>query len=632
MATGQLATSSIAAGATSIQVRTPIIDDAIADNNETYSLIATRVNGTTINSSVTGTGTILDDNDVTFVSITGDTSVTEGGVANYNLASTATPVTDVIVTFTYTGTANNGTDFTGVASVTIPAGTTTGSFSIPTIDDALGEPLENFTVAINSVTGGSLEDLQIDPVAFEVTTDIIDDDVPKISVNDVIVTEGVEQFAEFTVELSNPTFEVIDFSISAMGITAIGNSVDFGLLGPDELEVFDGTNYVPASSASFAIGQTSIRMRTPIIDDFFAEPTETFEVTVATTGGATCNPSDIGTGTIFDDMADPETVWVTLVGPPSVVEGATTTDYTLELIDPDGMPINAASDVTVTLVYTGVAADGSDFNSVATVDIPAGSSSATFNLPTINDSIFEGTEDIIVTIDVVTGGGFENIAASPSADTVTTLITDAADIPTVSINDVTSVEGTDSFAVFVVEISNPSVEDIDVNLALADVTANGSGVDFGAAGAGNLQVFDGTAWVDATSATISAGDQFVQVRVPIVDDLIDEPTETYTLTVDVTAGTTTNIQVIGTGTIIDDDPAPDVTINDAVATEGDPLVFDVTLSNPSSQDIVLDFAASDVTATAATDYDATAFEFSTDGGVTWIAADQWFGSHDPSRC
>jgi len=610
----------IAALSTSIQVRTPIIDDAIADNNEAYSLVATRVSGTTFNTSATGLGTILDDNDPTLVSISGPASVTEGNSAVYTVSLDSTPVSPVTLTFTYIGTASEGTDYSGVATITIAAGSTTGTVTIPTINDTLGEPLENFTIAIDSATGGSFEDLQIDPTAFNVTTDIIDDDVPEIAINDVIVTEGVEGFAEFTVQLSNPTFEIIDFNISASGVSATGEGVDFGILGLNELEVFNGTTYVPATSASFAIGATTIRLRTPIVDDVLAEPVETFNVTVTTTGGTTSNASDTGLGTIQEDTTDLEVVLVSLVGPSSVVEGATTTDYTLALTDPSGSPINAAQDITVTLLYTGTATDGSDYTSVATVLIPLGSGAETFTLPTINDSFYEGTEDIIITIDSVTGGGFEDIAADPAADTVTTLITDAADIPTVAVNNVTSIEGTDNFAVYTVSLSNPSFEDIDVSLGLASGTALGGGVDFGAAAAGNLQVFNGTGWVDATTATIPAGQSFVQVRTPLVDDPIDEPTENYTLTVDVTAGTTTNIQVIGTGTIIDDDAAPDVTIVDATTTEGDPLVFNVSLTNPSSQPIVLDFAASDATATAATDYNATAFEFSTDGGVTFMPA------------
>src|SRR5437016_3493255 len=73
----------------------------------------------------------------------------------------------------------------------------------------------------------------------------------------------------------------------------------------------------------------------------------------------------------------------------------------------------------------------------------------------------------------------------------------------------------------------------------------------------------------------------------------------------------------GAGTILDDDPAPSVTIGNAAANEGNPLVFNVSLSNPSSAPIVLNLTASGGTATAGTDYSSTNFEYSTDGGLTW---------------
>ena len=520
----------IPAAATSLLVRTPILDDAVVDTGETYSLVATHVSGTTLNSSATGTGTILDDPtpDVTEVEIAGPGSVTEGSSATYTVSIDNVPLTDVTVTFTFAGTAGP-TDYTGVGSVTIPAGSTTATFTIPTIDDTLGEPMENFVVTINSVTGGSLEATLISSTNNSVTTNIIDDDTPVISITDVVVTEGVETHAEFTVELSNPTFEDITFGITTMPNTAMGDGIDFGIPGPNELEVFDGTVWTPLTSTTIAAGTISIRLRTPIQDDVIAESLETFDVTVTTTGGTTLNPSATGTGTIQEDMVEPEIVLVSIAGPPSVVEGATTTPYTISLTH------TPVEDVTVTLTYSGVASDGSDFTGVASIAIPAGTISETFTLPTVNDALFEGNEDIIITIVGVVGGGFESIAPDTTADQVTTLIIDDADTPTISINDVASIEGTDSFAVYTIELSNLSIENIDVALSLNNgagvAGAIGGGTDFGAPGAGNLQVFDGLAWVDATTATIPAGQHTVQVRTPIVNDSIDEPTEDYSLTV-----------------------------------------------------------------------------------------------------
>lgn len=98
--------------------------------------------------------------------------------------------------------------------------------------------------------------------------------------------------------------------------------------------------------------------------------------------------------------------------------------------------------------------------------------------------------------------------------------------------------------------------------------------------------------------------------------------ENYTITAEATEGLeTTPITDTGSTTFtVNDGTAPDVLINNASNTEGNQLVFDVTLSTTSATDIVLDLAAIAGTATAVSDYETTNFEYSTNGGTTWIAA------------
>ena len=43
-------------------------------------------------------------------------------------------------------TAADGSDYTGVASVVIPAGASSASFNVATLQDVIGEGAENFTV------------------------------------------------------------------------------------------------------------------------------------------------------------------------------------------------------------------------------------------------------------------------------------------------------------------------------------------------------------------------------------------------------------------------------------------------------------------------------------------------------
>ena len=61
-------------------------------------------------------------------------------------------------------------------------------------------------------------------------------------------------------------------------------------------------------------------------------------------------------------------------------------------------------------------------------------------------------------------------------------------------------------------------------------------------------------------------------------------------------------------------------VEDAVAFEGDPLFFQVALSFPTNEDILLNMMTIDGTATGGEDFEITDFRYSTDGGDTFIDA------------
>uniref|UniRef100_UPI003CF829B9 immunoglobulin-like domain-containing protein n=1 Tax=Pseudomonas sp. PWP3-1b2 TaxID=2804656 RepID=UPI003CF829B9 len=114
----------------------------------------------------------------TTISITGDTSVTEGGTANYTLTLSNPAQTDVTVTLKYSGTATDGSDFTGVYTVKIPAGASSVPFTIGTIDDKITEPTETIVITIDKTTGGNFENLVVGNGS--VSTNIIDNDAPPV--------------------------------------------------------------------------------------------------------------------------------------------------------------------------------------------------------------------------------------------------------------------------------------------------------------------------------------------------------------------------------------------------------------------------------------------------------------------
>jgi hypothetical protein len=88
----------------------------------------------------------------------GDQTVAEGNTVLFGV--TLDQSTTHAVTFTYStsdGTATAGADYYAAAgSDTIPAGQTSATILVPTIDDSEFEPTETFTFILNSVAGASV--------------------------------------------------------------------------------------------------------------------------------------------------------------------------------------------------------------------------------------------------------------------------------------------------------------------------------------------------------------------------------------------------------------------------------------------------------------------------------------------
>ncbi|NJK42684.1 MAG: hypothetical protein HC937_03185 [Aquincola sp.] len=255
---------------------------------------------------------VTDDSDVTTVSITGPGSVAEGATAAYTVSLTSTAQTAVTVNLTYSGTAADGSDFTGVASVTILAGSSSASFNIATLQDVLAEGAESFTVAIAGAGGGNFESLVVSGTNGSQATTIVDDDTPTIAVSAPTVTEG--GLAVFTVSLSNVSTTAVVFTP-----TLSSGSATVGTDTATALEYFDGSTWQSVTgSVTIPAGQTSVQIRVATTDDVYAEGSETFSLTATVSSGNTANASAGGTATISDDS---DTTTVTLAATASVAEG-----------------------------------------------------------------------------------------------------------------------------------------------------------------------------------------------------------------------------------------------------------------------------------------------------------------------
>ena len=84
---------------------------------------------------------------------------------------------DVVVNLTYTGTATNATDYSGAASITISAGSLTGTTAITAIDDTDVELTETIIVDMGDVSGASESGSQ------QVMINLISDDYPNVTLD-----------------------------------------------------------------------------------------------------------------------------------------------------------------------------------------------------------------------------------------------------------------------------------------------------------------------------------------------------------------------------------------------------------------------------------------------------------------
>ncbi|PCJ94587.1 MAG: hypothetical protein COA50_12580 [Flavobacteriaceae bacterium] len=148
---------------------------------------------------------------------------------------------------------------------------------------------------------------------------------------------------------------------------------------------------------------------------------------------------------------------------------------------------------------------------------------------------------------------------------------------TVLIDDANGTEG--GTIDFPITLNKPIEEDITITFSFTDETAGASDYD-------NTSIM----------VTILEGNTTSIASVVLNDDVIDEPNETFIINVSaIDANTDVTISDTAIGSIIDDDETPTLTIEDTAILEGGILEFPITLSNPSSEDIILSLQITDIT-------------------------------------
>ena len=149
-----------------------------------------------------------------------------------------------------------------------------------------------------------------------------------------------------------------------------------------------------------------------------------------------------------------------------------------------------------------------------------------------------------------------------------------------------------------VSLSDTSDEAVTVAYATADGTA----------------VANEDYMVGMGTLTFEPGETKRTILVTTIDDDTAEVTETFTVELSEPSGATL-VDGTATGTITDDEDAPELSIDDVSVTEGDEARFEVRLTPSSSQTVTVGYATMGDTATEGSDYTAQS------GTLTFAAGD-----------
>ena len=375
-------------------------------------------------------------------------TVTEGDTGSTNLEvpirlSAATSQI-VKVNFIVRGfQAKAGQDFTpGVGTVTFAPGETNKVATVSVLGELIDENHESLSMHLS----GPLNARISDGIA---KLNILDNDPPpSISINDVAATEGDSIFKSvtFTVSLSAPSSFEVRVSFTVVGGTAtISNDFD---------PVEGGLVFDP--------GVTSRTINVNLRGDNIHEPDETFFVNLSDPVNSSIADGQ-GQGTILNDDPVPAITVFNAFG----VE-QTGIDSTLTFV----FGLSNPSSQTITVDFAtadGTATAGSDYvSTTGTVTFNPGETQKTATITIKDDLIDEVPETFFVNLSNPVNATIADGQAQCS-------ITDN-DGPTISINDVSVIEGQGGLkiAVFTISLSAPSVESISVRAATGNGSASGA--------------------------------------------------------------------------------------------------------------------------------------------------------------
>ena len=246
---------------------------------------------------------------------------------------------------------------------------------------------------------------------------------------------------------------------------------------------------------------------------------------------------------------------------------------------------------------------GDGGSTTSTVTFAAGSSTAVVNLNVIDDTIGEGPETAILT---VTPGATYTVGTVASA---TVNIADNDFFPVITV----AAADADAAETLLGTTPNPG----QYTLTRAGATTSSLTVNVGLTGTAT----NGTDYTTIpTTVTFAVGSSTAVVNLNVIDDTLIEGTETAILTVLSGTGYTVGTVASATVNIADNDfPSINLSANQTIVegfTSPQTVGYTATLSSASPQTITVQYATTNGTATAGSDYTSTNGTLTFNPGVT----------------
>jgi hypothetical protein len=431
-----------------------------------------------------------------------------------------------------------------------------------------------------------------------IPTTIIDDDPPpQVSIgSQLTVSEGnpgdSTHYATFIITMTGSSQDPVTFHYQTQDGTALGGTVP-GAGNPD---------YVPTSGditfPSFD-GTQTFTIQVPIIDDFTYErlvnQQENFSINLTPVD---MNGAQFGNSTAVVTITDDDVApYVKILGG-TISEGGGSFDAIVQLFGSSAEPISfsyATSDGTAVASGSGIGQpDYSATTGTFTFTPQAATGESALSqifhifIPITNDSTYEGTTPENFTITLATQGYVAgppaslDVASSTLSATVN-ITDDALDVPSLVAGNngvINVVENDVAGGVFIpITRIGGSTEAISFKLSSADISAV-AGSDYGGLDPNTIYTIPA-----------SNGNATVNVFIPIVNDGVVEPNETFSVNITPVSGTLSGI-TNGVVTIINDDIGAQAVNDSQTINPSAFAAYNITLilDTSSSMSIPVDFS------------------------------------------